>query len=115
MRNCVDIFKGEKDEEMTFQSFYTNDGKPCEAQIIRFIKNVIYSDALPEQLKAVKPTDDEDMNVYDEGEAVDSRTTSNRDKYKVKEGNFGLSNIAASVVYLMNIDKPAGWDESIIE
>ena len=41
--------------------------------------------------------------------------TANKDKYKVKEGNFGLSNIAASVVYLMNIDKPAGWDESIIE
>lgn len=85
-----DIFKGEKDEEMTFQSFYTNDGKPCEDQIIRFIKNVIYSDALPEQLKSVEPTDDEDMNVYDEGEAVDSRTTSNRDKYKVNGvGSYG--------------------------
>ena len=55
-----DIFKGENDEEMTFQSFYTNDGKPCEAQIIRFIKNVIYSDALPETLKAVEPADDEE-------------------------------------------------------
>ena len=53
-----DIFKGEKDEEMTFQSFYTNDGKPCEAQIIRFIKNVIYSDALPDYLKAEEPTEE---------------------------------------------------------
>ena len=55
-----DIFKGENDEEMTFQSFYNEDGTPCEAQIIRFIKNVIYSDALPETLKAVEPTEDEE-------------------------------------------------------
>ena len=41
--------------------------------------------------------------------------TANSSKYKVKDGKFGLSNIAASVVYLLNIDKPAGWDESIIE
>lgn len=53
-----DIFKGANDEEMTFQSFYTNDGNPCEAQIIRFIKNVIYSDALPDYLKAVEPTEE---------------------------------------------------------
>lgn len=85
-----DIFKGEKDEEMTFQSFYTNDGKPCEAQIIRFIKNVIYSDALPDYLKAVEPAEDEDMNVYDDDEAIDNRTTSNRDKYKVNGiGSYG--------------------------
>lgn len=85
-----DIFKGLNDEEMTFQSFYNADGSPCNAQIIRFIENVIYSDALPEQLKAVEPTDDEDMNVYDEGEAVDNRTTSNRDKYKVNGvGSYG--------------------------
>ena len=85
-----DIFKGEKDEEMTFQSFYTNDGKPCEAQIIRFIKNVIYSNALPDYLKAVEPTEDEDMNVYDDDEAIDNRTTSNRDKYKVNGiGSYG--------------------------
>ena len=85
-----DIFKGLNDEEMTFQSFYNADGSPCNAQIIRFIENVIYSDALPEQLKAVEPTNDEDMNVYDEGEAVDSRTTSNRDKYKVNGvGSYG--------------------------
>lgn len=85
-----DIFKGLNDEEMTFQSFYNVDGSPCNAQIIRFIENVIYSDALPEQLKAVEPTNDEDMNVYDEGEAVDNRTTSNRDKYKVNGvGSYG--------------------------
>lgn len=85
-----DIFKGLNDEEMTFQSFYNEDGSPCNAQIIRFIENVIYSEALPDYLKAVEPTDDEDMNVYDEGEAVDSRTTSNRDKYKVNGvGSYG--------------------------
>lgn len=85
-----DIFKGLNDEEMTFQSFYNEDGSPCNAQIIRFIENVIYSEALPDDLKAVEPTDDEDMNVYDEGEAVDSRTTSNRDKYKVNGvGSYG--------------------------
>lgn len=79
-----DIFKGENGEEMTFQSFYTNDGKPCEAQIIRFIENVIYSEALPDHLKA-EPTaeEDEDMNVYDDDEAVDNRQSSNRDKFSV--------------------------------
>ncbi|MBE7058736.1 MAG: 2,3-bisphosphoglycerate-independent phosphoglycerate mutase [Ruminococcaceae bacterium] len=41
--------------------------------------------------------------------------TENSGKYKVKDGKFGLSNIAASVVYLMNIAKPESWDESIIE
>ncbi len=41
--------------------------------------------------------------------------TENKDKYTVKDGNFGLSNIAASVVKLLGIDKPEGWDESIIE
>lgn len=42
-----DIFKGANDDEMTFQSFYNADGSPCEAQIIRFIENVMFSDALP--------------------------------------------------------------------
>ena len=41
--------------------------------------------------------------------------TENRGKYKVKDGKFGLSNIAASAVYLLDLKKPAGWDESIIE
>ena len=47
-----DIFKGANDDEMTFQSFYNADGSPCEAQIIRFIENVMFSDALPDDLKA---------------------------------------------------------------
>ena len=41
--------------------------------------------------------------------------TENRGKYKVKDGKFGLSNIAASAVYLLDLKKPASWDESIIE
>lgn len=41
--------------------------------------------------------------------------TENKDKYQIKDGKFGLSNIAASVVYLLNIEKPESWDESIIE
>ena len=51
-----DIFKGANGEEMTFQSFYNADGSPCEAQIIRFIENVMFSDALPEMLKSVADT-----------------------------------------------------------
>lgn len=41
--------------------------------------------------------------------------TENKDKYTVKNGSFGLSNIAASAVMLLDIEKPEGWDESIIE
>ena len=39
------------------------------------------------------------------------------DKYTVKkdEGNFGLSNVAATMVNLMGYKAPAMWDESIIE
>lgn len=85
-----DIFKGAKDDEMTFQSFYNADGSPCEAQIIRFIENVMLSDALPEALKATAVVDDEDISVYDEDEAVGNRTTSNRDKYMVNGvGSYG--------------------------
>lgn len=65
-----DIFKGEKDEEMTFQSFYNADGSPCEAQILRFIENVMFSDALPEALKATPIVDDEDISVYNEDETI---------------------------------------------
>ena len=38
-------------------------------------------------------------------------------KYKVKkdEGNFGLSNVAATMVNLLGYEAPAMWDESIIE
>lgn len=85
-----DIFKGANDDEMTFQSFYNADGSPCEAQIIRFIENVMFSDALPEALKATAIVDDEDISVYDEDEAVSNRTTSNRDKYMVNGvGSYG--------------------------
>lgn len=85
-----DIFKGANDDEMTFQSFYNADGSPCEAQIIRFIENVMFSDALPESLKATAVVDDEDVSVYDEDEAVGNRTTSNRDKYMVNGvGSYG--------------------------
>ena len=85
-----DIFKGSNDDEMTFQSFYNANGSPCEAQIIRFIENVMFSDALPETLKVAVSTEDEDMNVYDEDEAVDNRQSSNRDKFMVNgAGSYG--------------------------
>lgn len=44
-----DIFKGVDGHEMTFQSFFNEDGTANEAQIERFIKNVIESKLLPEQ------------------------------------------------------------------
>ena len=85
-----DIFKGVNDDEMTFQSFYNADGSPCESQIIRFIENVMFSDALPESLKATAVVDDEDVSVYEEDEAVGNRKTSNRDKYMVNGvGSYG--------------------------
>lgn len=85
-----DIFKGVNGEEMTFQSFYNADGSANEAQIASFIENVIYSDALPETLKVTNTTEDEDMNVYDEDEAVDNRQSSNRDKFMVNGvGSYG--------------------------
>ena len=85
-----DIFKGANGEEMTFQSFYNADGSANEAQIACFIENVIYSDALPETLKVTNTTEDEDMNVYDEDEAVDNRQSSNRDKFMVNGvGSYG--------------------------
>ena len=40
----ADIFRGENGGEMTFQSFYNEDGSANEAQIARFIENVIGSD-----------------------------------------------------------------------
>lgn len=85
-----DIFKGANGEEMTFQSFYNADGFANEVQIACFIENVIYSDALPETLKVANTTEDEDMNVYDEDEAVDNRQSSNRDKFMVNGvGSYG--------------------------
>ena len=42
--------------------------------------------------------------------------TSAKEHYRVKtEGRFGLSDVAATVVNLLGYDKPAMWDESIIE
>ena len=38
-----------------------------------------------------------------------------RDRYTVKTGNFGLSNVAATVVNLLGYEKPDAWDESVIE
>jgi 2,3-bisphosphoglycerate-independent phosphoglycerate mutase len=35
--------------------------------------------------------------------------------YKLKEGNFGLSNVAASVLKIYCIEKPVMWNDSIIE
>ncbi len=37
------------------------------------------------------------------------------DGYKVKDGNFGLSNIAATVVNLLGFEKHESWDDSMIE
>ena len=41
----------------------------------------------------------------------------NKDKYTVKEdkGQFGLSNVAATMVNLMGYEAPAMWDESVID
>jgi len=38
-----------------------------------------------------------------------------RDAYTVKDGKFGLSNVAATVVNLLGYEKPDAWDESVIE
>ena len=48
-----DIFKGLNEKEMTFQSFYKDDGSINDSQVVRFIENVIYSDSLPEEFKIV--------------------------------------------------------------
>ena len=42
---------------------------------------------------------------------------SDKDAYTVKadNGQFGLSNVAATMVNLMGYEAPAMWDESIIE
>ena len=41
--------------------------------------------------------------------------TPDADSYKVKEGSFGLSNVAATVVNLLGYEAPEMWDESLIE
>lgn len=41
--------------------------------------------------------------------------TENKEQYKVKDGNYGLSNIAATVADLLGVEKNAEWDASMIE
>ena len=36
------------------------------------------------------------------------------DTHQIREGDFGLSNVAATVVTLMGIEKPAEWNDSIL-
>ena len=84
-----DIFKGANDEEMTFQSFYNADGSPCEAQIIRFIENVIFSDALPEMLKSVADT----VEIIE-----DSEDYTNSKKFALNGEEMTLGAIANKVV-----------------
>jgi len=38
----------------------------------------------------------------------------NGDRYRLKDGNFGLANIAATVVNLLGYEAPAIWEESMI-
>lgn len=47
--------------------------------------------------------------IYDNTDAKEHYTV------KADEGQFGLSNVAATMVNLMGYEKPAAWDESIIE
>ena len=46
--------------------------------------------------------------IYDNTDAKNSYTV------KADEGNFGLSNVAATMVNLLGYEAPAKWDESII-
>ena len=46
--------------------------------------------------------------IYDNTDAKDHYTV------KADEGNFGLSNVAATMVNLMGYEAPAKWDESVI-
>jgi 2,3-bisphosphoglycerate-independent phosphoglycerate mutase len=47
--------------------------------------------------------------IYDNTDAKNHYTV------KTDEGNFGLSNVAATMVNLMGYEAPAKWDESVIE
>ena len=40
--------------------------------------------------------------------------TENKDKYQLKQGSFGLSNIAATVAMLHGLEPDEGWQESLI-
>ena len=41
--------------------------------------------------------------------------TANKEQYTVKDGLFGLSNIAATVADLLGVEKYPGWDASMIQ
>ena len=41
--------------------------------------------------------------------------TENRDKYVLKDGDFGLANVAATVAMFEGLEPPATWEESMIE
>ncbi len=41
--------------------------------------------------------------------------TNNKIKFKIKEGNFGLANVASTITTLINVPKNPNWLESIIE
>ena len=45
----------------------------------------------------------------------DNTDAKNHYSVKADEGNFGLSNVAATMVNLMGYEAPAKWDESVIE
>ena len=45
----------------------------------------------------------------------DNTDAKNHYSVKADEGNFGLSNVAATMVNLMGYEVPAKWDESVIE
>ena len=47
--------------------------------------------------------------IYDNTDAKNAYTV------KADQGQFGLSNVAATMVNLMGYEAPAMWDESIIE
>ena len=40
---------------------------------------------------------------------------SNNGKYRLKEGQFGLANVASTVVELLGYNAPEIWEKSIIE
>ena len=59
--------------------------------------------------KYVGELKDDGILIYDNTAAKDSYTVKN------DNGQFGLSNVAATMVNLMGYEAPAMWDESIIE
>lgn len=64
-----EIFKSANGEEMTFQSFYNEDGSVNESQMICFIKNVVYSKSLPDDLRV------EEIPVVEESKETEKSET----------------------------------------